>query len=131
VKLSLNDLPESLHDVVELIGLAATLNLVEHFGGRIALYVPRDIEAEHPLAVAIGITAARKLAVHYGTDCLRNIPRCVDGLRRIRNAELHARREAGDSPATLAHAFGLTERQVWSILAEFRDAGDDKQAALF
>jgi hypothetical protein len=131
VKLTLDDLPESLRDVVELIGLAATLNLVEHFGGLIALYVPRDIEPEHPIAVAIGITAARKLAAHYGTDSLRNIPRCVAGLRRIRDAQIHARREAGESPARLALAFGITERQVWSILAELRDSGDDKQAALF
>jgi hypothetical protein len=116
---------------VELIGLAATLNLVEHFGGLIALYVPRDIEPEHPIAQAIGITAARKLAAHYGTDCLRNIPRCVDGLRRIRDAEIHARREAGESPARLALAFGLTERNVWRILAEIRDSGDEKQTALF
>lgn len=131
MKLTLDDLPESLRDVVELIGLAATLKLVEHFGGLIALYVPRDIEPEHPIAVALGITAARKLAAHYGTDCLRNIPRCVNGLRRIRDAEIHARREAGETPARLALAFGLTERQVWAILAEIRDGNDDKQSALF
>lgn len=131
MKLTLEDLPESLRDVVELIGLAATLNLVEHFGGLIALYIPRDIEADHQIAQAIGITAARKLATHYGTDCLRNIPRCVDGLRRIRDVDIVARREAGESPARLALAFGLTERQIWSILAEARDGNDDKQAALF
>jgi hypothetical protein len=131
VKLTLDDLPESLRDVVELIGLPATLKLVEHFGGLIALYIPRDIEPDHPIAQAIGITAARKLAAHYGTDCLRNIPRCVVGMRRIRDAEIHVRHEAGESPARLALAFGLTERQVWSILAELRDSGDDKQSALF
>ncbi len=131
MKLALDDLPESLRDVVALIGLPATLKLVEHFGGLIALYVPREIEAEHPIAQAIGITAARKLSGRYGTDCLRNIPRCVIGLRRIRDAEIHARRAAGESPARLALAFGLTERQVWSILAEIRDSSDDKQSALF
>ncbi|HJW81968.1 MAG TPA: Mor transcription activator family protein [Acidiferrobacterales bacterium] len=130
MKLTFDDLPESLRDVVELIGLAATLKLVEHFGGLIALYVPRDIEPEHPIAVAIGITAARKLAAHYGTDCLRNIPRCVAGLRRIRDAEIH-RRHKIESAARLALAFGLTERQIWMILAEIRAGTDDKQSALF
>lgn len=129
-RLAIEDLPESLRDVVELIGLAATLKLVEHFGGLIALYVPRDIEPEHPIAVAIGITAARKLSDHYGTDCLRNIPRCVAGLRRIRDAEIHARHKT-ESAARLALAFGLTERQVWRILSEALDSADDKQSALF
>lgn len=131
MKLALDDLPGSLRDVVDLIGLAATLKLIENFGGLIALYVPREIEPGHPIAIAIGITAARKLSDHYGTDCLRNIPRCVIGLRRIRDAEIHARRAAGETPARLARAFGLTERQVWAILADIRDAGDDRQSALF
>ncbi len=130
MKLTLDDLPESLRDVVELIGLAATLNLVEHFGGLIALYVPREIEPDHPIAAAIGITAARKLAVHYGTDCLRNIPLCVAGLRRIRDAEIR-RRSPGESAASLAREFAITERHVWRILAEAIDSTEDKQSALF
>lgn len=130
MKLSVDDLPASLLDLVELIGLAATLNLVERFGGLIQLYVPRDIEPGHPIAQAIGITAARKLAKEYGTDCLRNIPRCAEGLRRIRNGEIRAR-HPNESAAALALAYGLTERQIWTILAEGRAAGDDKQAALF
>ncbi len=128
-RLTLDDLPESLRDVVELIGLPATLRLVESYGGIIALYVPRDIDPDHPIAVAIGIAAARKLAARYGADTLRNIPRCVDGLRRIRNAEIRAR-HPHESAARLALDYSLTERQIWSILAEVRDV-DDKQAALF
>lgn len=130
MSLTLDDLPESLRDVVELIGLAATLKLVEHFGGLIVLYVPREIGPEHPIAVAIGITAARKLSVHYGGDCLRNIPLCVAGMRRIRDAEIR-RRAASESAASLAREFTLTERHVWRILAEALDGGDDKQVALF
>lgn len=129
-RLLLEDLPESLREVVDLIGLAATLKLVEHFGGLIALYVPRDIEPDHPLALAIGITAARKLSAHYGTDSLRNIPLCVAGLRRIRDAEIR-RRSTAESAAALAREFALTERHVWRILAEALDSADDKQSALF
>ncbi len=131
MKLSLDDLPESLRDVVELIGLPATLKLVEHFGGLIALYVPREIEAEHPIAVAIGITAARKLASRYGGDCVRSIPLCTRGLRRIRDAEIRARVEAGESPAALAPVYGMTERHLWRILAQSADADDTRQSALF
>ncbi len=129
MKLTLDDLPDSLREVVDLIGLAATLKLVEHFGGRTQLYVPREIEPDHPIVQAIGITAARKLATVYGADALRNIPRCAEGLRRIRNAEIHARR--GESAAALALEYGLTERQIWTIRAEDDEGADARQAALF
>lgn len=129
-RLLLEDLPESLREVVDLIGLAATLNLVEHFGGLITLYVPRDIEPSHQIAIAIGITAARKLVLRYGGDCLRSIPLCAAGLRRIRDAEIR-RRSASESAASLAREFMLTERHVWRILAEGTDSDDGKQAALF
>ncbi len=128
MKLSRADLPESLHDVVELIGFTATLKLVEHYGGLIALYVPREIEPDHHLARNLGLASARKLASHYGTDTLRNIPRCVNGLRRIRDEEIRARR--GEGAARLALEYGLTERQIWTILAE-DDETDARQAALF
>lgn len=130
MKLTLDDLPESLREVVDLIGLAATLKLVEHFGGRTQLYVPRDIDHDHPIAQAVGITAARKLATVYSADTLRNIPRCAEGLRRIRNTEIRARHPA-ESAATLALAFGLTERQIWTILGEDDEEADARQAALF
>lgn len=124
------DLPRSLRDVVALIGLPATLLLVERFGGLIALYVPTDIGPEHSISVAIGAPAARKLAARYGGDCIRNIPRCAAGLRRIRNTDIRARRAKGESAARLALAFGLTERQIWSILNE-TDTGNNAQSALF
>lgn len=130
MKLTLDDLPESLREVVEIIGLAATLNLVEQFGGHIALGVPREIEPEHPIAVAIGITAARKLSAQYGGDRLRNIPLCVAGLRRIRDAEI-CRRAGRETAVALAHEFSMTERHVWRILAECGESNDDQQAALF
>ena len=130
MKLTLDDLPESLREVVDLIGLAATLRLVEQFGGMIALYVPREIEADHQLAAELGLPAARKLAGHYGGDYLRNIPRCASGLRRIRNAEIRRRSRAEPAPK-LALAFGLTERQIWTILGEVDDSSQDRQSALF
>lgn len=130
MKLARDDLPTSLHDIVELIGLAATLQLVERYGGITALYIPRDIDAEHQIALALGLTAARRLAQTFGGDCIRNIPRCADGLRRMRNREIKMRRGEGVSAARLALSFGLTERQIWSILSE-SDVPDDRQSALF
>jgi hypothetical protein len=118
IKAEVRYLPETLRDISELIGLPATLKLVECYGGIAALYIPRMIKPDHHLARNIGIEAARKLAAHYGTDCLRNIPRCAHKLRHFRNAEIRTRRKAGESPAILARAYGMTERNVWMILAE-------------
>lgn len=118
---TLNDLPKSLRDVAELIGPQAALKLVEHFGGATAVYVPYQIESDHQLAVALGLPAARKLAAYYGGDNLRNIPRCALGLRRIRNAEIRRCHRAGRPASKLALEFGLTERQVWTIIGETRD----------
>lgn len=129
MKLTLADLPESLHQVVELIGLSPTLKLVEHYGGLIALYVPREIDPDHHLARNLGLASARKLAGHYGSDYLRNIPRCANGLRRIRDSEIRSRRK--ETAARLALEFGLTERQVWTILSEVDDDARDRQSALF
>jgi Mor family transcriptional regulator len=90
------------------------------------------VEPDHALAAAVGLTAARRLATRYGADYVRNIPRCVDGLRRLRNTEIRRRHdEDGESAAMLARAFALTERQIWSILAESRDNSIERQPALF
>lgn len=118
LKADVRYLPETLCDIAELIGTSAALKLVEHYGGVGALYIPRTIEPDHHLARNIGIEAARKLATHYGSDYLRSIPRCTRRLRSLRNAEIRARRKAGESPAVLARAYGMTERSIWMILAE-------------
>ncbi|MDO8704006.1 MAG: Mor transcription activator family protein [Sulfuricaulis sp.] len=130
MKLTLDDLPESLREVVDLIGLPATLRLVENFGGVIQVYVPRQIEPDHPLATVLGLSTARKLVPRYGADYLRNIPRCALGLRRIRNTEIR-RRHRAESAAKLALVFALTERQIWTILSDGDDGQQDKQTALF
>ena len=70
MKLTLDDLPESLREVVELIGLSATLKLVEHYGGLIAVYVPREIEPDHRLARDLGSRPhASSLGTTAATAC--------------------------------------------------------------
>jgi Mor family transcriptional regulator len=41
-------------------------------------------------------------------------PKCA------RNAEIRARHEKGESIATLAEVFGITEQRIWQILNERR-----------
>lgn len=109
-------LPESLREVVDLIGLQATLKLVEHLGG-IVLYVPAELTADHRIAKAIGMRAATLLWERYQADTIE-VPRCHEALRLARNAEIRARRDAGATVEQLALDYGLTMRAVWYILAD-------------
>ena len=120
---SLDDLPASARDLAGLIGLPATLRLVEGWGGTMRLYVPKAMPQDHELARALGLDAARALSGVYGGDYVPSIPRCADALRQARDRALLRRRAEGASPATLAQEFGLTERHVWRLLAEIRAAG--------
>jgi hypothetical protein len=38
----------------------------------------------------------------------------------IRNAEIHARHKKGETIATLAEAFGITQQRIWQILNDRR-----------
>jgi len=121
----LSTLPESLRELVDLIGLPAALKLVERWGGITAVYVPRDMTPGHHLARVLGYPAALKLARMYGGGCLRNIPRCVGALRAVRDRQVLRLRADGLSPRDIAPQVGLTERRVWGILAE---AGEIERA---
>ena len=119
----LDDLPASARDLAGLIGLPATLRLVEKWGGTMRLYVPRNIGPDHELARVLGLEAARALSSRYDGDYLPSVPRCADALRAARDRALLRRRAEGASPAALALEFGLTERHVWRILSAVRAAG--------
>jgi uncharacterized protein (DUF433 family) len=124
---TLDLLPGILREFADLIGLPATLRLVESYGG-VRLYVPQRLAEDHPLALLIGASAARQLADVYGGEEHFDIPRAVAIARQVRNRRLREERDRGMSHRDLALKYGLTERQVRNILGE---AVDDRQAELF
>lgn len=123
------DLPELVLELEELIGLSAALVIVERWGGT-RLFVPERLTAEHRLVAAIGWEAAEQVVSIYAGDYLR-VPRCAAMLRAKRNAELRARHAKGESAATLAREYAMTERNVWLILASAQPVVDDRQRRLF
>lgn len=125
--LDAGDLPPRLAQLAETIGLAATLRLVECRGGT-KIYVPESATAEHWLARTIGVAALQKLVDAYRGDMLE-IDRAAAAVRAARDREIIARYAAGESTATLALAFGLTQRQIFNILA--RVARPIDQADMF
>jgi Mor family transcriptional regulator len=126
--LSTDLLPQVLQDFVRLIGLAATMILVEHFGGR-RLYIPGRPHAEHPLAKLIGLENLTALSKVYGLEDHFDIPKAEAALRHLRNEKI--RSEYGPkSASTLAREHQLTERQIWNIVGE-KAADNANQTSLF
>lgn len=122
-------LPESLRDIAELIGLPSTLVLVKFWGGVMHLYIPGNMKPEYQLAQRLGFTAAKLLSDNYGNDYI-SVPRAAAAIRAIRDGEIKERHMHGESAPRLALRYGLTERQIWSIIG--KDGGlDDQQLTLF
>jgi len=119
-----------LYGLTEIIGLKATLLLVEEHGGT-PLYVPSKMTEQHPLATLIGVEAARKLAQAYPGEVI-SIALNTTGdhathaaQRRARIRELDAQ---GLSQKQIARKLRTTDRTVRKVLgAEV----DDRQVGLF
>ena len=64
----------------------------------------------------MGLDAAQALVERFGTDTL-DVPRCLAGMRMVRDRRIRAERRAGASIRVLALRYRLTMRQVYTILA--------------
>lgn len=107
-------LPESIQEMMSVIGLPAALTIVESRGG-IRLCVPKYVSAEHWLAKAIGITAFKKLVEYYNGEEI-DIPRCISALNAMKELEIYNRAiKNGDSGAVLAREYGYTERGIRKV----------------
>ncbi|SFT74079.1 Mor transcription activator family protein [Halomonas saccharevitans] len=124
----IQELPQSLTDVAEAIGLAATLALVEHAGG-VRIYVLERLGDEHRLIDWLGREAAVRLSEALAMEELV-VPRCADALRRVRNRQMRLERDQGARPAELALRYRLTERQVYTILSRADDEARDQISLL-
>lgn len=119
-------LPAILRDFVRLIGLPATMRIVEHFGG-VRLYIPINPHPDHHLAKLIGLDNLVKLSKVYGLEDHFDIPRATHALRQLRNQKI--RSEYGPKSArTLALENNLTERSVWTIVGQRMDANPDQNS---
>lgn len=120
-------LPETGRDLVDLIGLDATLSLVEAIGGT-TFPVPHrknpEGEKRHSLLEKFcGEEQALDLCKRYGGTRLY-IPNCKKALIRIRNIcmihEFVDRKKAGESAnsiiADMAPRYRLADRNIWHIV---------------
>lgn len=97
MRLSMEHLPRTARDLVELIGPAATWRLVEARAGQMLL-IPkckraRGLARLQDLADIVGMIAAKKIAHCYGGEYL-TVPSCKRAIQAVRDAELQARFDA-------------------------------------
>lgn len=127
MNLTLEQLPSLAQELADAIGLPATLRLVDALGGT-RIYVPEHAGPDHLLTRAIGQADADRLCDVFAHDTLE-LPKCLDGIRAVRNGEIRDQRADGWDVNRIALYHGLTVRQVYSILADA--SVDDSQQDLF
>lgn len=121
-------LPGSLLRLAEYCGDDVMWSVWEHYAG-CTVYVPRAVEAHHPLAARLGQGAVR-LVEAFGGEIL-TIPRADAARRAVRDARIRQDRETGALLCELARRYQLTERQVSTILHAQAAGRVNRQADLF
>ncbi len=113
-QIDFDQLPVSLREMAESIGLMASLTLVEHYGG-ITLEIPKRINDKHYLVKTLGKETALCFCQVYGGEPLY-IPKAADALRQLRNREIIRGYDKGESVKELVRKYSLCDRQIWNIL---------------
>lgn len=105
---------EILTDLVELIGHRQAIELLRAWGGR-RIRVPAEVHEDHALVFTVGWDAARAIAGHYGGTDL-DLPAERNYLVDVRNDAIAKDFDAGRSITGLSQTYGVSRRQVNSIL---------------
>lgn len=126
--IDVQDLSPRLRELVDVIGLAATVKLVNIRGGT-WVYLPHAGQEQSVLADIVGADAAEQMIAHYGSARRLELDR---GKRALAAVEKRAivREAEKESATVLAIRYNRTERYIYAVLAR---AGklDDKQLGLY
>lgn len=106
---------EILRELVELLGHQPAIELVRAWGGR-RLKVPVDMHQDHALVFVVGWEAAGKLSKTYGGADAIDIPAERNHLIDMRNDAVLVGFQAGRSITWLSETYGISRRQVNSVL---------------
>lgn len=102
-----------VEELIEVIGYAATIELLRAWGGR-RVHVPKSVDEHHPLALTIGIVAAERLASHMGgTD--PDIPAERNVIIEVRNSAILRDLEARVPVKRCADRYGVSPRMIRKI----------------
>lgn len=120
-----SQLPGSVRDIAETLGLDVVIRLVDHFGG-CEIYIPDQIKPDHPL-MALGETAARALVEYCPRDRI-NVPKSLNPKPTASTIEDLENR--GLTRNQIARELNITQRHVRRV-ANGEDTSDPNQINLF
>lgn len=121
-------LPGSVQDIADVVGREHALYLIGQLprcyvgreggkGHQVVLYVPKSVNADHPLVRILGMDDASALVAEFGGELLKP-PTCTNVYRRFRDASLARLADDGVLLVELMAIFGLTERRVRALLPD-------------
>jgi len=129
MEISLDHLPESVAELVGVVGVTAALAIVEERGG-VRMYTPVKADPDHWLAKLIGMVALERLVEYYQGEEIE-LPRCVEAMRAAKDMVIVAEHEAGASNADLARRYGYTERGIKKLRRRVGSVSTSPQTDLF
>lgn len=124
-----DSLPESLRELVRVLGEADTLRLIGAHGGA-RMTVPKAPKADHPLRLVLSDAAFIRLVAEYGGEAL-DLPKGDAYLRELRHEQVRACRRQEKTIDEIAEATGYTRRHVINILGGHADGADRYTLDLF
>jgi len=125
---SLENLPGSLVEVADAIGLVNCLALVALYGGR-ELYIPACFPDSHAVVTVLGREIADNLSARFSGSAI-DLARGDRFQQGERNQEICQKRAQRVKVSDLARKYHLTERRIYGILRRNRRA-EPEQLSLF
>lgn len=114
----IDDLPASLVDIAETLGMRVALNLVQEFGG-LEVKFPVRPKPDHRVIAALGAEDGYALCEFLGGMAIY-VPRKVQS----NIAEVTRLSAAGFDRATIARMLGLSQRHVRRLINQSDDDAD-------
>jgi hypothetical protein len=127
-----NSLPDSVTPVAEVIGVDAAMKLVRNWPrtnatsttkGRVVIYVPITLAAEHPLIGIIGEVNAQKLVERFRGELLF-LASCASIVAKQRDRAILDAIEMGATTETAARVLGVSLRHAYRIKRADKAAKD-------
>ena len=111
-------LPPLLREFERLVGLRATMALVQGWGGlRVYFPTPDRVTVDHPYVKAIGFDALKKLSREYGGLPHFQLPKAERALLAVRSARIASDYATKKTARQIASEYGLTVHQVVRLVS--------------
>ena len=119
----IHDLPESVQEIAEVIGRAATLKLIGaqpragRRSWRVNIYIPKRLPPDHQLVRVLGWADANRLSNYFGGEILQP-SNCRVIEREFRNRTILKRHSEGLTPREISNELSVpydtVKKLIWS-----------------